>query len=563
MVASERWRAGRAHIGAERTVATPELAPSPHVEIGVIVTSRAVVIVLHQLGFGGATKAVLDQAGMFSRAGREVVVATFDDNPTQSERVRTLISSGQLPEDVRVMNVHEEHCRRAEAAAERSKPATLVEKVVRRGRARLVDVPLAPERFVEEGEDSHGSYRRAFSAEGDLLDFTRLSAKGKVKHVNYYENAHRVRRDQYLHGAPHVRTIYDADGSPIRELFLARDGFCYAQRWIDPDTSKGRGLFVPDRASGTVQKHSGLPAWHVAWLQDLVDSFPVAPYVIAESSSAITKVMDLRADSAVRLAMMHNSHLTAPFEIDSPLRSDYDTVFRRVEQLDAYVVLSERQRGDMVERIGGEDVLTVVPNVLRFPDLPTVQKDDQLVSVVSRLAPQKSLHEAIHAFAMVHDELQAARLEIYGGGPSQQELESLVEELGLTETILFKGRTQEPLNVMARSICTLSTSEWEALPLSIAESLGVGTPVVAYDCLYGPSTLIKDGETGFVVPRKARKELAEAVLSLLRDPARARGMGAEGRADVKRTLDEDAVVATWQKSFDHADERFTARNSAH
>lgn len=537
--------------------------PSPHVEVGVIVTNRAVVIVLHQLGFGGATKAVLDQAGMFSRAGRDVVVATFDDNLAQSERVQKMIASGELPEAVRAVNVHEEHCTRAESAAERSRSAKLLGRVIRRGRAELVDGRLAKERFVEEGEDSHGQYRRAFSAQGELLDFTRLDGKGKVKHVNYYENALRVRRDQYFRGVPHVRTIYDADDSPIRELFLARDGFCYAQRWIDPTTSKGRGLFVTDRASGTVEKHSGLPAWHVSWLQELVDSFPVAPYVIAESSSAITKVMDLRADSAVRLAMMHNSHLTAPFEIDSPLRPDYEAPFRRVEELDAYIVLSERQRADMVDRIGGADVLTVVPNVLRFPDEQKVQKDDQLVSVVSRLAPQKSLHEAIHAFAMVRDEFPTARLEIYGGGPSQGELESLVEELGLSEGIVFKGRTNEPLTVMARSVCTLSTSEWEALPLSIAESLGVGTPVVAYDCLYGPSTLIEDGETGFVVPRKARKELADAILSLLRDPARAREMGAAGRADVKRTLDEDAVIADWQASFDWADERFAARNSTH
>lgn len=343
-------------------------------------------------------------------------------------------------------------------------------------------------------------------------------------------------------------------------MFLARNGFCYAQRWLSPETGRGVGVFVADRQSGQVVRHSGLPAWHVDWLQSIVDSFSTVPYVIAESSSAITKIMGLRSDSAVRMAMMHNSHLTAPFEVDSPLRTDYEATFRRMSELDAFLVLSERQRSDMVDRIGCSDVMTVVPNVLRFPEVRRVERDVNLVSVVSRLAPQKALHEAIRAFAVVLEEVPDARLEIYGSGPSKQELESLVEELGLGSNVLFKGRTKEPLEVMARSLCTISTSEWEALPLSIAESLGVGTPVVAYDCLYGPSALIKDGETGFIVPRGSRSQLAGAILKLLKEPTLSERLGKAGRADVKGALDEEAVLSRWQDSFDWADQRFAARN---
>ncbi len=524
-------------------------------------TDRPIVIVSHQLGFGGATKAVLDQAGMFARAGREVVVATFDDEPAQSERAGELVASGALPRSVRVLNIHEEHRLRVESRSARTSSGGRLGKPRRGSRGEPGDDGRASRRYIEDGRDSHGAYRRAFDGAGELLDFTRWNDRGEIKHVNYYENAMRVRRDSYVDGFPHVRTIFDADDVAIRELFLARDGFCYAQRWIDPKTARGKGVFVVDRRSRSVTRHSGLPAWHVAWLQEIVDSFPVAPYVIAESSSAIVKVMGLGAGSAVRMAMMHNSHLTAPFEVDSPLRPDYEAPFARVEELDAYVVLSERQRQDMVERIGGGDVMTVVPNVLRFPEVGKVEKDHDLVSVVSRLAPQKSLHEAVHAFAQVLDERPSARLEIYGSGPSKKELESLVDELGLSSSISFKGRTNESLKVMARSVCTLSTSEWEALPLSIAESLGVGTPVVAYDCLYGPSTLIRDGETGFVVPRGARRALAESILTLLKAPELARTMGEAGRADVKRTLDEDAVLATWLGAFQRADRRFAARTS--
>lgn len=522
--------------------------------------ARPIVIVLHQLGFGGATKAVLDQAAMFSRDGREVLVATLDDSPAQAARVEELHASGLLPAAVRILNVHEEHCLGSVAAPVSEAPSGWLRKRVRRERLGRVESTLAEERFVESGHDSHGDYRREFDGTGDLLTFTRLHKTGAIKHINYYENAIRVRRDQYLNGVPHVRSLYDANGVQTREMFLAKNGFCYAQRWLDAGTGRGIGVYVADRQSGEVVRHSGIPAWHVAWLQSVVDSFSIAPYVVAESSSAITKIMGLRSDSAIRMAMMHNSHLTAPFEVNSPLRPDYEATFNRMSELDAFLVLSERQRGDMATRIGAEDVMTVVPNVLRFPEIAEVERDVKLVSVVSRLAPQKSLHEAIHAFSLVLRDVPDARLEIYGGGPSKRELESLVEDLGLRSSVTFEGRTKEPLKVMARSLCTISTSEWEALPLSIAESLGVGTPVVAYDCLYGPSTLIKNEETGFVVPRGDRSELAGAILKLLQNPALSQRLGEAGREDVKSTLDEEAVLARWQEAFGWADQRFSARN---
>lgn len=528
--------------------------------LGVDLTARPIVIVSHQLGFGGATKAVLDQAAMFARAGREVLVATFDDSPTQSARVEELRASGSLPATVKLLNVHEEHCLKSEVLEAPGPLTGWLRGLRRRDHAASSELAVPEERLIESGRDSHGDYRREFDGSGSLLTFTRVNKDGAIKHVNHYRDAMRVRQDRYIDGFAHVRTVYNSNDAPTREMFLARNGFCYAQRWLSPETGRGVGVFVADRQSGQVVRHSGLPAWHVDWLQSIVDSFSTVPYVIAESSSAITKIMGLRSDSAVRMAMMHNSHLTAPFEVDSPLRADYEATFRRMSELDAFLVLSERQRSDMVDRIGCSDVMTVVPNVLRFPEVRRVERDVNLVSVVSRLAPQKALHEAIRAFAVVLEEAPDARLEIYGSGPSKQELESLVEELGLGSNVLFKGRTKEPLEVMARSLCTISTSEWEALPLSIAESLGVGTPVVAYDCLYGPSALIKDGETGFIVPRGSRSQLAGAILKLLKEPTLSERLGKAGRADVKGALDEEAVLSRWQDSFDWADQRFAARN---
>lgn len=520
---------------------------------------RPILIVLHRLGSGGVTQAVLDQARMFSEAGRDVAIATLDDNPHFAASIEDLRNSGRLAASVPVHNIYDDSAR----AAGDARPARRAMSKARRTLGRLAE-PLAQVRtsqdLIETGTDAHGAYRRHFTAAGEYYAFDRLDEDGGIKHTNFFENRFLIRRDEMAGEHVARRTWFTTDGGANRVEFLTAEGFIYAQRWMNPENGRGVGVYVAEPSTRRMRRFNGLPDWHVAWLQDLVDRSSTAPYVIAETASTIAKTLRLRRSSAVRIAMMHNSQVGEPFAVDSPLRTDYDDVFAQLDQLDAFVVLSERQRADMAERLGNEDGFTVVPNALRLPPRPDVERDPRLVSVVSRLAPQKALHEAIHAFSHVLEDVPDARLEIYGRGPSKKELEDLVAELGLSGSIRFMGRTSEPNAAMARSVCTVSTSDWEALPLSIAESLAVGTPVVSYDCLYGPSTLIRDGETGIIVPRGAREQLAEGVVRLLHSPSETNAMGTAGRADISSRLSFETVLREWDDTFRHADRRSGLRS---
>lgn len=541
---------------------------------------RPILIVVHKLGSGGVTQAVLDQVRMFSDAGRDVAIATLDDDLNFTKNIADLKESGRLLRSVPVLNIYEDSARRSNAlrqydsvptatagqATVSSQALAVARRTGNRLRGTLRGIRNAPvpsarrNELLENGTDSHGAYCRRFSTSGEYYAFDRLDDDGAVKHTNYFENRILTRRDEMADGIPARRTWFATNGEANRVEFMNPEGFIYAQRWISPEDGRGVGVYVADPASHTMRRFNGLPDWHVAWLQDIVDRYSTAPYVVAETASTITKMLKLDRSSAVRVAMMHNSHVSAPFNIDSPTRPDYDDTFAKLDKLDAFVVLSERQRTDMVDRLGCGEVFVVVPNALRIPQRPEVRRDPRLVSVVSRLAAQKALDEAIRSFALVLDDIPDARLEIYGRGPDKEKLQDLVTELGLGNQISLMGRTSDPQSVMARSTCTVSTSDWEALPLSIAESLVVGTPVVAYDCLYGPSALIKDGESGVIVPRGDRTELAQAVTRLLRSPSEAEEMGAVGRADIASRLSFDAVLREWDKAFAHADGRSGLRS---
>jgi poly(glycerol-phosphate) alpha-glucosyltransferase len=64
----------------------------------------------------------------------------------------------------------------------------------------------------------------------------------------------------------------------------------------------------------------------------------------------------------------------------------------------------------------------------------------------------------------------------------------------------------------------IGTTRREAMPLTLLETLAVGTPVVVYDIRYGPAEIVRDGVDGFVVPAQDVAAAAEAVVRLLTEP---------------------------------------------
>jgi len=169
------------------------------------------------------------------------------------------------------------------------------------------------------------------------------------------------------------------------------------------------------------------------------------------------------------------------------------------------------------------------------------------------------LFEAYHRLKRCN--MDVPRLVLAGlSGPPESAWDR-AEALGIREDIgMHKNVPEEDLAELYRNarLFVLSSNE-EGLGLVLAEAMASGTPVVSTDC-GGPSTLIDDGTTGFLVPTGDAEALADRMAHVLAHPKVAKDLGRAGRERVETEFSVEAAGARFLEVYDElmADRSTTA-----
>jgi L-malate glycosyltransferase len=149
---------------------------------------------------------------------------------------------------------------------------------------------------------------------------------------------------------------------------------------------------------------------------------------------------------------------------------------------------------------------------------------------------------------VVEAEPEAAFL-LAGEGKLTDSLRALAVELGIEESTCFLGRCERVAELLNISeICVLS-SKAEGFSNAILEYMAAGRPVVVTD-VGGASELVIEGETGYRVASGDDVAMASRIISLLRDPARAKTMGEYGKQVVKEKFSCEAQLARTEELYE-------------
>ena len=189
----------------------------------------------------------------------------------------------------------------------------------------------------------------------------------------------------------------------------------------------------------------------------------------------------------------------------------YDYSFK-IKKYDHIVTLTQEDKNTNWK--GWENV-SVIPNPSTFQTNKTSTLNEKKVISVGRLAAPKNYASLIRASKNVADKHPDWILEIYGDGPQEVELKSLITQLNLEKHVFLKGFSSNVKDVMTNASIFALSSMFEGFGLVIVEAMACGLPVVSYVCPCGPKDIITEGKDGFLVEVNDEMTLANKINILI------------------------------------------------
>lgn len=221
---------------------------------------------------------------------------------------------------------------------------------------------------------------------------------------------------------------------------------------------------------------------------------------------------------------------------------------------DRLIMTARAGKRDAVERWGlNADRIQVIHNPQDIADITRrafEEVDDiwfdgskPLVIAAGRLCIQKGFSALLQSFCLLRKRVDA-RLAILGRGDLEASLKELAVKLGVSEHVRFLGFQSNHLRYIRRANVFALSSIWEAMPMVLAETMVVGTPIVAFDCPSGPSEMLDAGSCGYLVPDQDVSAFADALYQAITNPeeARSRAVLAQRRA---REFDVSSIVCEY------------------
>jgi glycosyltransferase involved in cell wall biosynthesis len=199
-------------------------------------------------------------------------------------------------------------------------------------------------------------------------------------------------------------------------------------------------------------------------------------------------------------------------------------LFRRVDKI---VCVSRGIRDDLARDLPerAPDILTIA-NGIDLGRLDRLATEDpgalpgRFFLGVGRLAYEKGFDVLLRAHALALGRgAPAHALVLVGEGYLRAELERLAAELGVRDSVVFRGYAANPFPIMARAAALCTPSRFEGFSLVTAEAAALGVPVISFDCPHGPAEILEHGRFGQLLPPESPERLAAAMAAHLSEPA--------------------------------------------
>jgi N-acetyl-alpha-D-glucosaminyl L-malate synthase BshA len=172
----------------------------------------------------------------------------------------------------------------------------------------------------------------------------------------------------------------------------------------------------------------------------------------------------------------------------------------------------------------------------------------RLLAHASNFRPLKRVADAVLALAELERGGTPCALLLLGDGPERTAVARLARSLGVEDLVALPGEQLELAGLLGLADLFLLPSETESFGLAALEALACGVPVVA-SRVGGLPEVVREGETGLLVPPGDPGALAAAARSLLTDEPRRAAFATAARADAEARFQPGPVLDRWERLY--------------
>lgn len=171
-----------------------------------------------------------------------------------------------------------------------------------------------------------------------------------------------------------------------------------------------------------------------------------------------------------------------------------------------------------------------------------------VVITVGRLSEQKGVRFLLLAAATVLQTRPECQFLIVGDGPLRRSLEDFANSLAIASSVHFVGARGDVPGLLKASQLFVLSSLWEGMPNALLEAMASGLPVIATS-VEGSRELIRDHESGILVPTQNPDALATAILQMLNHSSFASQSACAAQAIVRERFTNRSATAAYEQLY--------------
>jgi N-acetyl-alpha-D-glucosaminyl L-malate synthase BshA len=227
-----------------------------------------------------------------------------------------------------------------------------------------------------------------------------------------------------------------------------------------------------------------------------------------------------------------------------------------INKSDAVTAVSQSLKDDTLRLFDINNDIHVVPNFIDlekynhgFTDCQRgmmAKDDEKIITHISNLRPVKRVQDVIKVFYGIQKALPA-KLMFIGEGPEKESIENQCRDLGISDKVIFFGRSNEIDKILCFSDLFLLPSQTESFGLAALEAMASGVAVISSDTGGIPEVNIQ-GVSGFLSEVGDTDDMIKNALHILKDDARLKTFKNNARKEALK-FDLHAIVPQYEAVY--------------